>query len=58
MSYYTCELSKFVATKTHLDTEHLLTIKWSLKVPEALDELNSPICNDFPTDAKQSDDPG
>ena len=58
MPYYTCESSKFEATKTHFDTEHLLTIKWSLnKMPKALDELKSAICNDFPTDAKQSDDP-
>jgi hypothetical protein len=55
--YYTCEASKFEATKTHFDTEHLLTIKWSPDVmPAALDELKSAIRNDFPTDAKQSDE--
>jgi DNA-binding PadR family transcriptional regulator len=55
--YYTCEASKFEATKTHFDTEHLLTIKWSPEtMPAALDELKSAIRNDFPTDAKQSDE--
>jgi len=55
--YYTCEASKFEATKTHFDTEHLLTIKWSPHaMPTALDELKSAIRNDFPTDAKQSDE--
>jgi hypothetical protein len=56
--YYTCEVSKFEQAKTHFDTEHLLTVKWSPdKMPEALDELKSAIRNDFPTEAKQSDEP-
>jgi hypothetical protein len=56
--YYTCEVSKFEDAKTHFDTEHMLTIKWSPDtMPKALDELKSAIRNDFPTDAKQSDAP-
>lgn len=56
--YYTCEASKFEEAKTHFDTEHLFTIKWSPdNMPAALDELKSAIRNDFPTDAEQSDEP-
>jgi hypothetical protein len=54
--YYTCEASKFDAAKTHFDTEHLLTVKWSAgNMAPALDELKSAIRNDFPTDAVQLD---
>jgi len=54
--YYTCESSKFEATKSHFDTEHLLTVKWSPdSMSEALEELKSAIRNDFPTKAKQLD---
>jgi hypothetical protein len=36
--------------KTHFDTEHLLTVKWTAdNMPPALDELKSAIRNDFPT---------
>lgn len=56
--YYTCEASKFKKDKSHFDTEHMLTIKWSSdNMSAALDELKSAIRNDFPTEAKQSDDP-
>jgi nucleoside 2-deoxyribosyltransferase len=55
--YYTCEASKFVATKSHFETEHLFTIKWSLdRMTDALDELKSAIRNDLPTEANQSDE--
>ncbi len=55
--YYTCEASKFEKVKTHFDTEHLLTIKWSLdSMTRALDELKSAIRNDFPSDSRQSDE--
>jgi hypothetical protein len=55
--YYTCEGSKFDRVKTHFDTEHLLTVKWTAdNMAPALDELKSAIRNDFPTDAVQLDD--
>jgi len=55
--YYSCEESKFEATKSHFDTEHLFTIKWSLdRMAHALDELKSAIRNDFPTEANQLDE--
>jgi nucleoside 2-deoxyribosyltransferase len=54
--YYTCEGSKFDRVKTHFDTEHLLTVKWTANnMAPALDELKSAIRNDFPTDAVQLD---
>jgi hypothetical protein len=54
--YYTCEAEKFTKFKTHFDTEHLQTVRWSAgDMAPALDELKSAIRNDFPTDAKQSD---
>src|ERR1700730_15170566 len=54
--YYTCEGSKFDKVKTHFDTEHLLTVKWSADdMAFALDELKAAIRNDFPTDAVQLD---
>jgi hypothetical protein len=54
--YYTCEASKFDAAKTHFDTEHLLTVKWTAdNMAPALDELKSAIRNDFPTDALRLD---
>ena len=31
---YTCERSKFEATRTHFDTNHHLTIVWNLSDPE------------------------
>ena len=55
--YYTCEKMKFNKVKTHFDTEHLLTIRWSANdFTAAVNELKSAIRNDFPTEAKQSDD--
>ena len=54
--YYTCEQTKFDNVKTHFDTEHLLTIRWSDRnFAAAVDELKSAIRNDFPIEAKQSD---
>jgi hypothetical protein len=54
--YHTCEASKFDKAKTHFDTEHLLTVKWTAdNMAAALDELKSAIRNDFPTDAVQLD---
>jgi hypothetical protein len=54
--YYTCEQTKFSRVKTHFDTEHLLTIRWSSgDLTAAADELKSAIRNDFPVEAKQSD---
>jgi hypothetical protein len=54
--YYTCEGSKFDRVKTHFDTEHLLTVKWTANnMAPALDELKSAIRNDFPIDAVQLD---
>ncbi len=32
---YTCEKTKFEATKTHFDTNHHLTITWEVSAPEA-----------------------
>ena len=53
---YTCEGSKFDKVKTHFDTEHLLTVKWTAdNMAPALDGLKSAIRNDFPTDAVQLD---
>jgi hypothetical protein len=54
--YYTCEGSKFDKVKTHFDTEHLLTVKWTAdNMAPALDELKSAIRNDFPIDSVQLD---
>jgi hypothetical protein len=56
--YYTCETSKFHTAKTHFDTEHLLTVRWSLSdIVRAVDELKSAVRNDFPAEAIQSDPP-
>jgi len=50
--FYTCEASKFDATKTHFDTEHLFTIKWDAANPaSAGDELKAAIRNEFPAEA-------
>jgi hypothetical protein len=54
--FYTCEASKFNGAKTHFDTEHLLTIKWTLEdLSKAEDELKAAIRNTLPIDAKLSD---
>lgn len=53
---YTCERSKFEATKTHFDTNHHLTIVWDVKSPEqAGEELKATIRATLPQLAKQSD---
>ena len=50
--FYTCEASKFDATKTHFDTEHLFTIKWNALNPvPAVDDLKAAIRNEFPAEA-------
>jgi len=56
--YYTCESNKFESVKTHFDTEHLLTIKWTLEdMQTATEELKAAIRNDFPREALQEDMP-
>ena len=53
---YTCERSKFEATKTHFDTNHHLTIVWDVESPEqAGEELKATIRATLPQLAKQSD---
>ncbi len=53
---YTCEWSKFEATKTHFDTNHHLTIVWDAKSPEqAGEELKATIRATLPQLAKQND---
>ena len=54
--FYTCEQSKFDRVKTHFDTEHLQTIKWSLdNLNEPAQELKAMIRNELPTEAKLRD---
>jgi hypothetical protein len=54
--FYTCEASKFDATKTHFDTEHLFTIKWDAANPvAAANELRTAIRNEFPAEAMPPD---
>lgn len=54
--FYTCEASKFEASKSHFDTEHMLTVKWNLAdLDGAREELKAAIRNTFPTEAKQDD---
>lgn len=54
--FYTCETTKFEKEKTHFDTQHMLTIKWSLEnLASAAEELKAAIRNTFPVEAKQSD---
>ena len=53
---YTCERSKFEATKTHFDTNHHLTIVWDTECPEqAGEELKATIRATLPQLAKQND---
>lgn len=53
---YTCERSKFEATKTHFDTNHHLTIVWDTTSPEAAGEsLKATIRATLPHLAKQTD---
>jgi hypothetical protein len=45
--YYTYEQTKFTKVKTHFDTEHLFTIRWSAhNLGPAVDELKSAIRNE------------
>jgi len=54
--FYTCEETKFDQLKTHFDTEHLLTIKWSASnFARAREELKAAIRNTFPLEAKMRD---
>lgn len=53
---YTCEQTKFDATKTHFDTNHHLTIVWDAARPdEAGNALKATIRATLPHIAKQSD---
>jgi hypothetical protein len=50
--FYTCEKSKFSATRTHFDTEHLQTVRWDSADPaSAAEELKTVIRNAFPADS-------
>jgi hypothetical protein len=50
--FYSCEKSKFDATRTHFDTEHLQTIKWDAGDPaSAAEELQNMIRNTFPAES-------
>lgn len=54
---YTCERSKFEATKTHFDTNHHLTIVWDDTNPDAAaSALKATIRATLPQLAKQSDE--
>lgn len=54
--FYTCEAKKFEKARSHFDTEHMQTIKWTLDDwDEAADELKSAIRNTFPSEALQKD---
>ena len=54
---YTCERSKFEATKTHFDTNHHLTIVWDAASPEvACESLKATIRATLPQLAKQTDE--
>lgn len=54
---YTCERSKFEATKTHFDTNHHLTIVWDPESPsDAAEDLKATIRATLPQLAKQFDD--
>jgi hypothetical protein len=53
---YTCERSKFEATKTHFDTNHHLTIVWDSATPDsAAEALKATIRATLPQLAKQRD---
>lgn len=54
---YTCEMTKFDATKTHFDTNHHLTIVWNTKSPEAAGvNLRATIRATLPHLAKQTNE--
>lgn len=53
---YTCEATKFDAKKTHFDTNHMHTVKWSTDtLEEARRVLTATIRNTLPLDAKLAD---
>jgi hypothetical protein len=54
--FYTCEKEKFEKAKSHFDTEHMFTVRWSKNEPQkAADELLAAIRNEFPAEAQQPD---
>jgi len=53
---YTCEASKFQATRTHFDTNHHLTIEWDADAPaQAGESLKATIRATLPHLARQTD---
>jgi len=54
---YTCEAKRFAAKKTHFDTNHLVTIPWSIdKLDETAKRLIGTVINTLPGEATLSDD--
>lgn len=54
---YTCEAKKFAEKKTHFDTNHMVTIPWSINELEKVGlELTATVRNTLPGAAKLSDD--
>jgi len=54
---YTCEKQKFGKSKTHFDTNHHLTVRWSLEdLPAAAEELKATIRVTLPEEAILIDD--
>jgi len=54
---YTCEEKKFKTTKTHFDTNHMVTILWDLgNLKKAEEDLTGKIRNTLPDIAKMTDD--
>jgi len=53
---YTCEQAYFQNVRTHFDTNHHLTIQWTLEnLPAAADALAATIRNTLPAEAKLAD---
>ena len=54
---YTCETNKFNEKRTHFDTNHMVTVRWSAdNLDVARGELTATIRNTLPTKAKLSDE--
>jgi hypothetical protein len=54
---YTCEATKWEDSKTHFDTNHMVTIKWDTSdLDKAGDELTATIRATLRAEAKQTDD--
>jgi hypothetical protein len=54
---YTCEEGHFASARTHFDTNHHLTIRWSADdLRAAADELAATIRNTLPAEATLTDD--